>query len=53
MSKMGNFVFEIQERHASGETPKEIADALNTPVSLVAQAIKDIEEEWPEPDPDF
>ena len=53
MSKMGNFVFEIEERHASGETVQEIADALNAPVSLVAQAIKDADNEWPEPEPDF
>ena len=55
MSKMGNFVLDVQERFSSGDTPLEIAQATGVPLKLVEDTIKasQLEDEWPEPDPDF
>lgn len=53
MSKMGNAIVDIQERYSAGQKPEEIARDTKTTLSFVIGVIESMEDEWPEPDPDF
>lgn len=63
MSKMGQMLVEVQERHYAGQDPAQIAKETNTSVSFVRGFIDELEasdgeaysypDEWPEPESDF
>ena len=53
MSKIGNAVMEVQELHFAGNSISEIAKITKMPVTFVTEIVRDLEEDWPEPEPDF
>lgn len=57
MSKMGDFVLDVQERYSAGDTPEQISEALRVPLEMVKDAIwmMAVEpiDDWPEPDQGF
>lgn len=57
MSKMGNFVMDVQERYANGESAESIAKSTRTPVTMVTEIIEEFlnsyQNDYPEPEGDF
>lgn len=56
MSRINDFILDVQERYVAGHTPEQIAEATGAPMRMVLDAIEFMDrddDDWPEPDSDF